>query len=230
VNRSFPSLLIGALACLAPATVLAGGGDPNQTVDRPRPAEVAERVGKLLDATPHQQVEVAGAAKLDYAHLPVDAHAVAMAFGETLSGSQDPRAKGLPLDRYVRIFEGQIQELVDQRLADVGTLEVLAPLKMKGKTIAPGKYTVGIALQGGHIAGLVLREAGNARARPVAIKLKLRRPELEPGAEGAVAMSLAQKDGQPGFELVCSLRGEEAASTPLGAGDAPAAPAAAAPH
>src|SRR5688500_18808161 len=189
----------------------------------PRPAEITQRVNELLDASPEETLEVPGVLKLVYKRLPTDAHQVAMEFGKTLTGRQAPR--GMPLDRYVRQFEGTVGQAVDAKLEDVGALELFVPLKAKGKTIAPGAYRLGLALQGGRPAGFVLKSDA-PKARPILLKLKARRPaeELAPDAPlGFRADSIEPKGKSPaGLELIALLRGAEhlaVLSIEAGAGD-----------
>jgi hypothetical protein len=188
---------------------------PEDVPEMPRPAEITERVNKLLDELPEEHVEVAGVARLTYRKVPLDVHAVALKFGETLEGRQSPR--GMPLDRYVRQFEGTIQEVLDARLADVGTLEALVDLKVKGKTIPVGTYHVGIACRGGRPAALVVLGDALPHRRPVPIKLKARRPELDPAPDAGLTLDLHQpadpKAGDERFDVVVSMRGAEAVST-----------------
>jgi hypothetical protein len=201
-----------ALAALA-LTSTARGQQPSDVPDMPRPAEIVERVNELLDDSPEETLEVPGVARLVYKRIPLDVHAVALRFGQTLSGKQEPR--GMDLDRYVRQFEGQIQGVIDARLQqDVGELELLVPVKAKSKAIAPGKYRVGIGLKGGRPAALVLSGEPLPRGKALPLKLKVRRPELEPDAEGALRLALAepetQAQGAERFDLVAALRGAEA--------------------
>lgn len=200
-----------ALAALA-LTSTARGQQPSDVPDMPRPAEIVERVNELLDDSPEETLEVPGVARLVYKRIPLDVHAVALRFGQTLSGKQEPR--GMDLDRYVRQFEGQIQGVIDARLQDVGELELLVGVKAKSKAIAPGKYRVGIGLKGGRPAALVLSGEPLPRGKALPLKLKGRRPELEPDAEGALRLALAEPEAQtPGaerFDLVAALRGAEA--------------------
>ncbi|MCO5168196.1 MAG: hypothetical protein M9894_17790 [Planctomycetes bacterium] len=191
--------------------------NPNDVPDMPRPAEIVERVNELLDRAPEERVELDGVARIVYRRLPQDVHAVALAFGETLSGRQSPR--GMDLDRYVRQFEPQIQKVLDDRLGDVGTIELLVPLRIKGKqVIPPGTYKLGLALQGGRLAAVLISGDDLQRGRPVPYKLKLRRPELDPAEHGAVVIELRAAEPARGgggrFDLVAALRGQEGITSP----------------
>lgn len=211
VAVALPSLLLALVASTAHAQP-----NPSDVPDMPRPEEIAERVNAILDESPEETIELAGVVKIVYKRIPLDVHAVALKFGQTLSGRQEPR--GMDLDRYVRQFEGTIQGVLDQRLNKIGTIEVLAPLKAKGKALPPGTYDLGLALQGGRPAALVVQGEDLPRKRPVPVKLKLRRPELDPAADGALVMRLEepeeQKPGKPRFDVVVALRGMEAVTSP----------------
>jgi hypothetical protein len=203
-SLSFVALLLLA----APA---AAQPRPEDVPDMPRPAEITKRVNELLDGTPDETLEVAGVFKLVYKRLPLDVHAVAMQFGQTLTGRQAPR--GMPLDNYVKQFEPTVQQTLDARLEDIGALEVFVPLKTKSKTIAAGTYRLGIALQNGRPAAYVLKTDA-LKARPVLIKLKVRRPSQDLAADAPLAFrsdTVEAKGKNPaGLELVSLLRGVEA--------------------
>lgn len=195
------------------ALVLAGTARAQQeSPEVPRPAEIVERVNALLDDSPEETLELPGVARLVYKRYPLDVHQVALRFGETLSGKQDPR--GYELERYVRQFEGQIQPIVDGRLADVGELELLVPLTVKKKVLAPGKYRVAIALKGGRPAALIISGEPLPRGKALPFKLKARRPELPPEAAAELTLKLAepetQEQGAERFDLVVAVRGAEA--------------------
>lgn len=216
------SLSLPALVLLLAAPALAQPR-PEDVPDMPRPAEITKRVNELLEASPDETLEVQGVFRLVYKRLPLDVHAVAMQFGETLEGRQAPR--GMPLDNYVKQFEPTVQQTLDTRLEDVGALEVLVPLKTKSRTIAAGTYRLGIALQNGRPAAYVLK-TGDPKVRPRMLKLKVRRPAEEPAPDAPLTFRadvIEAKGKTPaGLELVSLLRGVEAftAATVLpGAGD-----------
>lgn len=208
--------VLSVLLLAAPAAAQA-----NRIPDLPRTEEILKKVGELLDEAPEEKVEVEGVAKLTYRKLPLDVHAVALKFGATLSGSQQPSE---PLERYVRQFEGRIGPLLDQRLAEVGQLEVTAPLELKGKTIPAGTYKVGVALDGGRPAALILSGEALNKGKPFPVKLKPRRLEGEQDPDGALKLQLAEppakdekkpapKKPEPrGLDLVVTLRNQEAAA------------------
>lgn len=209
---------LAALLVALAAPAASGQPGPNDVPDMPRPEEITARVNALLDDSPEETIELAGAVKIVYRRIPLDVHAVALRFGQTLSGRQDPR--GMDLDRYVRQFEGTIGGVLEQRLADVGSIEVFVPLRSKGKAVPPGTYRLGVALQGGRPAALVVQGEDLPRGRPVPAKLKLRRPELEPAADGALTLRLLepapeeQRPGKERFDVVAALRGMEAITSP----------------
>lgn len=212
--RTVVALATFLLVTAAPAAL--AQPNPSDVPDMPRPEEITERVNALLDEAPEETIELAGVAKIVYRRVPLDVHAVALKFGQTLSGRQEPR--GMDLDRYVRQFEGTIQGVLEQRLAKIGTIEVLSPLKAKGKAIPPGTYDLGLALQNGRPAALVVQGEELPRGRPVPAKVKLRRPELEPAADGALTVRLVepeeQKPGKERFDVVVAMRGMEAITSP----------------
>lgn len=204
------ALLVVSVASLFALPAAAGAQvRPEDVPQRPHPAAVVEAVNEILDASPEERLEVPGLVRLVYRRIPLDVHTVAVKFGDTLSAAERPR--GGDMDRYVRIFEPQIQEVLDERLANVGELEVLAPVTWaRRKTLAPKKYVVGIGLQGGRPAALVLRDPEQPRERPLVIKLKQRRPELQPDAQGSLLLQLPRHGETAAFDVLVALRGAEA--------------------
>ena len=209
--------VLAQLACAVAALTAPALAQQNQLPDLPRTEEIVKKTKEVLDGSPDEVVEVAGVAKLTYKRLPLDVHAVALLFGATLDGTQKPRE---PLERYVRQFEARIGPVVDEELGDVGELEVLVPLSVKGKALPVGKYRVGVALENGRPAAVVLKSA-DPKAKPIVVKLKARRPAGEPEENGALRLRLVEppaKDPPPkkpeprGVDLSVNARNQEAVS------------------
>lgn len=207
-------------ACAVALLAAPALGQQNQIPDLPRTEEIVARTKEVLDGSPEEVLEVPGVAKLTYKRMPLDVHAVALLYGETLSGSQKPTET---LERYVRQFEARIAPVIDEKLGDVGELEVLVPLSVKGKTIPVGKFRVGIALENGRPAAVVVKGDALPKGKPVVIKLKARRPEGEPEKDGALRLRLVEppaKDPPPrkpeprGVDLSVNARNQEAVSNP----------------
>lgn len=208
---------LAQLACAALVLATPALAQQNQIPDLPRTEEIVAKTKEVLDGSPDEVVEVPGVAKLTYKRLPLDVHAVALLYGATLDGTFKPRE---PLERYVRQFEARIAPVIDEKLGDVGELEVLVPLSAKGKAIPVGKYRVGVALESGRPAAVLLRSA-DPKAKPIVVKLKARRPEGEPEKDGALRLRLVEppaKDPPPkkpeprGVDLSVNARNQEAAA------------------
>ncbi len=210
--------VLAQLACAVAVFAAPALAQQNKIPDLPRTEEIVKKTKEVLDGSPDEVVEVAGVAKLTYKRLPLDVHAVALLYGQTLDGAQKPTET---LERYVRQFEARIGPVVDERLGDVGELEVLVALSVKGKALAVGKYRVGVALENGRPAALLLRSDADPKAKPFVIKLKARRPEGEPEENGALRLRLVEppaKDPPPkkpeprGVDLSVNARSQEAVS------------------
>lgn len=212
--------VVAQLVCAVAALAAPALAQQNQIPDLPRTEEIIAKTKEVLDGSPDEVAEVPGVAKLTYKRMPLDVHAVALLYGATLDGTFKPRE---PLERYVRQFEARIAPVIDEKLGDVGQLEVLVPLSVKGKAVAVGKYRVGVALENGRPAAVVLRSEADPKAKPVVVKLKARRPEGEPEENGALRLRLVEppaKDPPPkkpeprGVDLSVNARNMEAVSTP----------------
>lgn len=205
------------LACAALVLATPALAQQNKIPDLPRTEEIVAKTKEVLGGSPEEVVEVPGVAKLTYKRLLLDVHAVALLYGATLDGSQKPTET---LERYVRQFEARIAPVIDETLGDVGELEVLAPLSVKGKAIPVGKFRVGVALENGRPAALILK-GDQPKQKPIVIKLKARRPEGEPEKDGALRLRLVEppaKDPPPkkpeprGVDLSVNARNQEAAA------------------
>lgn len=219
--RSRRALGRAAATGLALAWV-ASGQQPQDVPDMPRPEEIVARVGALLDAAPERSHALEPIGRVVYAEMPTDVAAVALRFGQTLEGSQAPR--GLPLEKYVRQFEPNVARGIEERLASgCGKLELRVALRQQRTSLPVGTHGVGVVLQGGRLAGLVIRTSEDPKAKPVALQLKLRRPELPPLEHGALVLRLLDPDAEaPGaadrasptrVRLLVALRGQEAVTT-----------------
>ena len=184
---------------------------PEDVHEQPKPAEIAARVKKILDAKPEETLEVPGVARLVYKRVPLDVHALALEFGGTLTGREQPR--GIPLDRYVRQFENHVQQALDAYLAEVGTLEVLTPLTVKKKALPAAKLRCGVVMQNGRPGGFVLQGEELPKGKPVLVKLKKHKTDDPPEADGTLRLRLVipdpQPEGEERFDLHLRLTGLE---------------------
>lgn len=187
---------------------------PEDVPQQPKPAEIQERVKKILDGKPEETLEVPGVMKLTYKRVPLDVHALAIEFGGTLTGREQP--KGIPLDRYVRQFENHVQIALDAFLGEVGTLEVLTPLTVKKKELPAAKLRCGIVMQGGRPSGFVIQGDDLPKGKPVLVKLKKHKTDEAPEADGTLRLRLIQPDpqveGKEEFDLHLRLTGMELAT------------------
>lgn len=191
--------------------------NPQDVPDIPRPAEIQERMQKIFAEAPEETLEVAGVAKLTYRRVWLDVHTLALKFGGTLTGKEQPR--GIPLDRYVKQFESQVQQALDAQLLDVGGLELFVPLTLKKKPMPAGKYRVGLVIQGGRPAGLLIKTE-EGKGKPASLKLKKQKSEEPPEDEGKLRLKLVEPEGmtagQERFDLlVRTLGGDAATSGPV---------------
>lgn len=203
-----------SLAFVAAAPVLAQP-NPQDVPDIPRPAEIQERMKKIFAEAPEETVEVAGVAKLTYRRVWLDAHALALKFGGTLTGKEQPR--GIPLDRYVKQFEPRMEQCLAEELLDIGGLELLVPMTLKKKPVPAGKYRIGLVLQEGKPAGIVVKGDDLNKGKPLSLKLKKQKSEDPPEAEGQLRLKLVgpeeQVAEQEKFDLLVRAIGGDAATT-----------------
>lgn len=208
-----------ALLALAAGPLLAQPR-PEDVPDQPKPAEIAARVKKILDGSPEDTLELPGVAKLVYRRVPLDVHELALKFGGTLTGREQPR--GIPLDRYVRQFEVHVQRALEAYLADVGSLTATAALETKGKDIPAGEYRLGIVVENGRPAGLIVSGEGLPKGKPISLKVKKHstKPATPPEQDKTLRLMLLlpekQEEGQERFDLVARLlAGDVVSASPL---------------
>jgi hypothetical protein len=174
MNRFQAGLLALGISTIAWTTATAQ--DPREhTPEQPTRQQLQEKVTELLDGATAQTLTAGEAFRIAYKQVPTDVHALAMAFGERLEGRQRPN--GMDMDRYVRQFEGRIGAIFEEHLARFGTLTALVELKVGSKKLPAGEYTLGLALEDGRPAALLIQGAGLRRPLPLRLRL---RPAQQP--------------------------------------------------
>lgn len=163
-----------ALLSLGAASIAWTGAlaqDPRERMpEQPSRQQLQEKVTELLDGSTEETLAAGEAFRIVYRQVPTDVHALALAFGERLEGRQRPN--GMDLDRYVKQFEGSIGGILEEYLTHVGTLTALVELKVGSKKLPAGEYRLGLALEGGRPAALLLHGEGLRRPLPIRVRLR----------------------------------------------------------
>lgn len=172
----------------ASAQAPGGGGIPNI----PSREEIANKVRQVLAASPEETIEIPGVCKITYKKVPTDPHRVAELLGRQMGQQLPP---GVDIDQYVRMYQPQITELLNEFLADFGKIEALVELKVKSKRIPVGEHKLGLMFDGERPVALIV--SSDALRRPVDIRLKTRPVDLQP----ELKIEFKRKDGDPKFDL-----------------------------
>lgn len=165
-----------------------GGGMPNI----PSREEIAAKVRQVLAASPEETIELEGVCKITYKKVPTDPQRVAQLLGQQMGGQIPP---GTDIDQYIRMYQPQITELLNEFLADFGKIEVLVELKVKSKRIPVGEHKLGLVCDGERPVALVI--SSEALRRPVDIRLKTRPVDLQP----ELKLEIKKKDEETKFDL-----------------------------
>lgn len=165
-----------------------GGGMPKI----PSREEIAERVRQVLAASPEETIELEGVCKITYKKVPTDPQRVAQLLGQQMGAQLPP---GADIDQYIRMYQPQITELLNEFLADFGKIEALVEIKVKSKRIPVGEHKLGLVFDGERPVALVV--SSEALRRPVDIRLKTRPVDMQP----ELKIEFKKKDDETKFDL-----------------------------
>lgn len=174
------------------ASAQGGGGMPKI----PSREEIAQRVRQVLAASPEETIELEGVCKITYKKVPTDPHRVAELLGQQMGGQLPP---GADIDQYIRMYQPQITELLNEFLADFGKIEALVDLKVKSKRIPRGEHKLGLVFDGERPVALVI--SSEALRRPVDIRLKTRPVDLQPELKIEFKTPSNMRAGEEKFDL-----------------------------
>lgn len=162
----------------------------------PSREEIAAKVRQVLAASPEETIELEGVCKITYKKVPTDPRRVAALLGEQMGGQLPP---GADLDQYIRMYQPQITELLNEFLADFGKLEALVELKVKSKRIPVGEHRIGLVFDGERPVALVV--SSEVLRRPVTIRLKTRPVDLQPELKIEFKTADDMRAGEEKFDL-----------------------------
>lgn len=175
-----------------------GGGGLPPGMKMPTREEIAEKVKQILAASPEETIELPGVCKITYKKVPTDPQRVAQLLGQQLGAGAagvDPKM----VDEYSKMYQGQITELLNEFLADLGKIEALVELKLKSKRIPVGEHKLGIAFDGERPVALVV--SSEAIKKPIAITLKTRGVDLQPELKIEFKTPANMTAGQEKFDI-----------------------------
>lgn len=175
----------------------------------PSREEIAERVRQVLQAAPSTTIELPGVCKITYKQVPTDPRRIAQTLGQQMGGGVPA---GVDIDQYVKMYEPQVTELLNEALQDVGKLEALVELKLKSKRIPPGEYKLSIICEGERPAALIISGDDLPNKRPVDIRFKTRGVELQPELKLEFKTPKDMEEGKEKFDLLITFMRTEALS------------------
>jgi hypothetical protein len=169
-----------------------GGGMPKI----PSREEVAARIRQVLQASPDEHIEIPGVCRITYKKVPTDPQVIAQRLGQQLGG-QVPA--GVNIDQYIRMYQPQITEVLNETLADLGKFEALVELKMKSKRIPVGEWKLGMQFDGERPMALII--SGDGLERPIEVRLKTRPVDMTPELKIEFKTPRNMREGHEEFEL-----------------------------
>lgn len=172
-------------------SVVAVGVPEAHAQGMPSPDEIERRVREELDRVPDKTVEFEGLAKVTYKPIPTDPKEI-IKNNPQLAGQLPPN---INIDAYIKQYEPQIQEYLNEYMKDIATFEALEDLKFRSKRIPKGKYQLGLEFVGAGIVGAVI--SGEGLKKPIAIRFKA--GELDPPAkELSIELETDEKEEKKG--------------------------------
>lgn len=197
------ALLSGSLILGAAAPAAGQAPPPNMPDRREIERRVREALPKVLDASPEATIEVAGVARLTYKQVPTDPKKIAEILGQQMQGGLPP---GVDIDQYIGMFQNEIQQFLNEALANIGKFEALVTLKARTREIAVGNYAFGVGFEGESPVAIVLTPLGPdgepvEGEEPIAVRLQSRRGDPAPQVEVAFGEPRKQKAGDEEFEF-----------------------------
>lgn len=185
-----------ALAVVLVTQEASAQAPPGGGMNMPTREQIRERILAVLAASPEETITVEGVCRITYKKVMTDPQRVAQALGQQMGG-QVPA--GVDIDQYIRAYQPQITELLNEFLADFGKFEALVDLKVKSKRIPRGEYRIGLAFEGERPLAFII--SGGELRRPVDIRLKTRAIDMAPEVKLEFKTPNNMVAGQEKFEL-----------------------------
>ena len=207
-KKTLWTLMLGAGLLLCPSSAEAQGGIPSKK-------EIEEKIRaafpQLISKSPEEVVELEGILKITYKAIPTDPKKVAKLLGQDIGGGKLPA--GVDIDQHLNMFLPQITALLNENMQDLGTFEVLKPLKAKFKKIPVGKHRFGLLFNGERPEAIMVfdpppeegakdKEDEETRLKkPVPIRLKTRSVDMQEALKVEFKEPKKQKPGEEKFDL-----------------------------
>lgn len=144
--RLSAALIAAALATPAFAQGAGGGAGGIDPSKMPKPEEIKKKAKEFLEKAPEAKCELDGILKITYKAVPTDPKKIAEALGKDMGA--DAKAKQSDIEAGLKMYQNQIQEVLNDVLKEAGTFEALCDIKIKSKTIKKGSYKFSLAFEG----------------------------------------------------------------------------------
>lgn len=172
----------------------------------PDKAEIEKRIReafpKVIEQSPEETLEVAGLCKLTYKKIPTDPKKIAQMLGKDITGGQQ-LPPGVDISQYAGMYQNEINSLLSDFMKDIGTIEVLKPIKVKSKTIPADKHKFGIVFEGDRPVALrIFNEDEEKLKKPIDIPLKAKALDaMAPELKIELKEPKKQKEGKEKVEI-----------------------------
>jgi hypothetical protein len=211
--------LLSAVALAGPAQAQGGGQPPPGLppgFKMPSNEEIKQRVQQVIASSPEETIELTGVFKIKYKKVVTDPQKIAEQVGKQMGQGLPP---GLDISPYLKQFEGQITEVLNESLQDFGKFEALVEVKIASKKIPVGEHKLGIQFEGERPKALII--SSDALSKPVEIRLKTRPVDMQPELKIEVKQPKDMKAGAEKVDLLLKfMRFEAQTKTKLERGGA----------
>jgi len=165
--------------------------------------KVREGVAQVLAASEEKTITLEGIVKITYKEMPTDPKKIAEILQEQGSLGQLP--PNTDIDQYIGMFQNDITEMLNENLANLGTIEALVPLKLRSKKIPVGTWEFGLAFEGERPVAIVIKGEELNKGKPVVLKLKTRAVDMQEKLVLEIKEPKKQKEGKEKFDIRIAL-------------------------
>ena len=188
-------------AALIPLVAATSWGQVPPNID---PKEIKEKVKKgvadVLASSEEKTVSLEGIVKITYKEMPTNPKKIAEILQQ--SGKLGQLPPNTDIDQYIGMFQNDITEMLNENLANLGTIEALVPLKLRSKRIPVGTWNFGFAFDGERPIALVITGEGLPKdGKPIPIELKTRSVDLQDVLSLEIVEPKKQKEGKEKFDI-----------------------------
>jgi hypothetical protein len=163
-------------------------------------AQVRASLPEVIANSPEETLEIEGVVTIKYKQIPTSPTKVAEALGKDLGNKGLP--PGIDINQYIGMFEKEITSVLNESLADVGSIEAKVPLKVKSKKVPVGTHRFGIVFEGERPKAIkIFNEDEEVMKKPIELRLKVRPSDLQEELSVTLKEPKTQKKGKEEFEL-----------------------------